>query len=469
MARPRGRPRKNIVESAKPKEEIIPDGPPMPPPDNEPGIIRIPVEEFQPNRFQLDVLRSSARFKVLRWHRRARKTTLALNQLILAAAEKPNQILCYIAPTYKQAKSIIVSDPNMLRRYMPAKFLRRPFNETDLIATFRNGSILRILGSDKPDSLRGINANGVIFDEWSMQKPQIFTNIFRPILAQNGGWAQFQFTPFGRNHAYEFWNRCGTESYPDWQRFDLIASESGIVAAGELAQAKKEMGDDFYRQEFECAFLDSALSVFRGYELCFSPLIGFTNPVMGRVYSIGVDLGRKHDATVLTVIDIAARRVVYLDRITETDWNLQKKMITSVAVRYNNSPVFMDSTGLGDPIVEDLRVQGLNVVGYQFTHGSKRELIDGLRVAMAQRLVQIPEGPETEQLKRELGDFQVTLSSSGKVHYAAPEGEGYYDDCVISLALAVHGMAGNVHVPRETDQDARYINAGDIPANYGIG
>jgi shikimate 5-dehydrogenase len=87
--------------------------------------IQIPVKEFDPHRWMLDVLSSPARFKVLRWHRRARKTTLGLNILIRAAASNHGHTYVYVAPTYKQAKAIIVRDPMMLSRYLPREVLTR--------------------------------------------------------------------------------------------------------------------------------------------------------------------------------------------------------------------------------------------------------------------------------------------------------------------------------------------------------
>jgi hypothetical protein len=40
----------------------------------------------------------------------------------------------------------------------------------------------------------------VVFSEWSLAKPEAWTHI-RPILAENGGWAIFLWTPRGRGHA----------------------------------------------------------------------------------------------------------------------------------------------------------------------------------------------------------------------------------------------------------------------------
>ena len=109
--------------------------------------IQIPVKEFQPHKWQLEILKvfdeRVARFFLLCWHRRARKTTLILNLLIRECVKNPKKVYGYIAPTYTQAKSIIWRDPNMLDKYLPKELVLRK-NESELYAEFDNGSILAI-------------------------------------------------------------------------------------------------------------------------------------------------------------------------------------------------------------------------------------------------------------------------------------------------------------------------------------
>lgn len=420
----------------------------------------------------IDVLADPHRFKVLRWHRRARKTTLGLNQLIRECCLHKDHTYAYVAPTYEQAKAIIVRDPLMLKQYLPPEVLSRPFNETALIATFRTGSILVIKGADDPDSLRGINANGVVFDEWAQMKPEIFSEIFRPILTQNGGWAQFQFTPKGRNHAWEFWRRGNNlPGYEDWKSFDLTAADSGLISQKDLDQARLEMGDDLFMQEMMCEFLESAMAVFRGLEFCINP-IQLQVPQDGHTYVIGVDLGRHHDATVCIVMDISTRKVCWMDRMTETHYALQKKMIAGLSFRYNNAHCVLDTTGFsaGDPIMEDLSDLGIHCDGFKFTGPSKKSLVDGLRVAISQRLISIPRVKETEQLIKELEEFEITVHPNGNCTYSCPEGEGYYDDCVMALGLAVYGLKGDLYVAREEyDDSAVQAALSEIPVNGGYG
>jgi phage terminase large subunit len=78
--------------------------------------------------------------------------------------------------------------------------MREATRETDMLIRFKNGSTWQVVGSDNYNSLVGSPPVGVIFSEWSLAKPDAWTYL-RPILAENGGWAVFIWTPRGRNHA----------------------------------------------------------------------------------------------------------------------------------------------------------------------------------------------------------------------------------------------------------------------------
>jgi hypothetical protein len=91
----------------------------------------------------------------------------------------------------------------------------------------------------------------------------------------------------------------------------------------------------------------------------------------------------------------------------------------------------VDSTGVGDPILEALRKEGRsNFEGYNFTSASKQKLMEGLAVAVQQSRIRIPEGI----IVNELEAFEFTYSERG-VRYSAPP--GMHDDCVCALSLAV--------------------------------
>lgn len=192
----------------------------------------------------------SIRFVVVVAHRRFGKTVLAINQLIRSAVEcqRERPRLAYIAPTYTQAKSVVWDYLKHFAGVIPGV----KFNESELRADLPNGGQVRLYGADNPDSLRGIYLDGVVLDETGLMQTRVWQEVVRPALADRLGWALFIGTPNGQNLFWELRNRAAQGD--GWQLFEYRASETGVVPAEELADAKRTMSDDSYQQEFECSF-----------------------------------------------------------------------------------------------------------------------------------------------------------------------------------------------------------------------
>ncbi len=210
-------------------------------------VIEIP---YKPREQQLAIheLMDSKRFGVVVAHRRMGKTVSAINHLIKDAIlnQKEAPRYAYIAPTYGQAKRVAW---DYLVKY--ADPLGGTSNISELRVDFW-GRRIQLYGSDNPEALRGQYFDGVILDEIGDQNPKIWTDIIRPALADRKGWCMFIGTPKGHNHFKELRDRAETED--GWGLLEFKASETGVVDDTELKAARNEMGEDKYRQEFECSF-----------------------------------------------------------------------------------------------------------------------------------------------------------------------------------------------------------------------
>jgi hypothetical protein len=126
------------------------------------------------------------------------------------------------------------------------------FNEAELRADFPNQSRLTLAGADSPDTLRGIYCDAVVFDEYSQMSPRIYSEVILPALSDRNGYVLFIGTPQGHNHFHELW--IDAEDDPDWFRAMYKASDTGLVNERMLAQARKQMTEEQYAQEYECSF-----------------------------------------------------------------------------------------------------------------------------------------------------------------------------------------------------------------------
>jgi hypothetical protein len=207
--------------------------------------------DYKPREHQLKIhqMLGEKRFGVVVAHRRFGKTVSALNHLIMEAVNNQHDMAryAYIAPTYGQAKRVAW---DYLTKYVEP--LDATNNISELRVDFLGSRRIQLYGSDNPDSLRGQWFDGVILDEIGDQNPKIWTDIVRPALADRKGWCLFIGTPKGHNHFKELRDRAEKEE--GWGLLEFKASETGVVDEVELKAARNEMGEDKYRQEFECSF-----------------------------------------------------------------------------------------------------------------------------------------------------------------------------------------------------------------------
>jgi len=205
---------------------------------------------YEPRPLQRDIHHSLKRWNVIVCHRRFGKTVLAVNELIRQAVEcdKDRPRFAYLAPTYKQAKSIAWDYLKHYSRPIPGIKV----NESELRIDYPWGARIQLFGCDNPDALRGIYLDGVVLDEYAQMPSSLFGEVIRPALSDREGWALFIGTPKGHNAFHTLYNQACKD--PGWFTAIYRASETGIVPPAELEDARKIMTEDEYEQEYECSW-----------------------------------------------------------------------------------------------------------------------------------------------------------------------------------------------------------------------
>lgn len=185
---------------------------------------------------------------------------LSINALVIAAmrCEKKNPRYAYFAPLYRQAKSVAWD----YLRYYAGNIPGVKFNESELRCDLPNGARVTLLGSDNPDSQRGIYLDGVVLDEVAQMPMRMWTEILRPALADRKGWAIFIGTPQGRDEFCALYERALGD--PEWYAAMFRASETGLIDEEELAALRREMDPDEYQQEMECSFTAAIKGAYYG-------------------------------------------------------------------------------------------------------------------------------------------------------------------------------------------------------------
>ena len=213
--------------------------------------IRIP---YTPRKFQnyLHQRIRDYRWSVLVCHRRFGKTVCMINHLLMAAltSKVSNPRYAYIAPTFKQAKSIAWDYIKQFTHKIPGVKI----NETELRVDLPNKARITLLGSENCDGLRGIYLDGCVIDEYANVNDRLFPEIIRPALSDRKGFCIFIGTPQGmNNNFYELFQHA--KGADDWFYFKAKASETKVVDQDELTKAKEVMGENKFKQEFECDWI----------------------------------------------------------------------------------------------------------------------------------------------------------------------------------------------------------------------
>lgn len=216
---------------------------------------------YRPRVYQQVLHNSLKRFNVLVCHRRFGKTIFAIMEMIDRAFrnELHNPQYAYIAPTFSQAERVVWTYLQDYLRKVPG-YNAHQQKLTITIPRPHKGDVIKfmLLGSENPDSIRGLFLDGCILDEFAQCAPNIWGEIVRPALSDRKGWAIFIGTPKGQNHFFDMYSRAlALEARDDsdaWFTAVYKSSFTQVIDAEELRQAKMEMSEEEFLQEFECSF-----------------------------------------------------------------------------------------------------------------------------------------------------------------------------------------------------------------------
>lgn len=188
------------------------------------------------------------------WHRRAGKDLTALNWLATQAVQRVGQYW-HLFPTYKQGRQAIWEGMDKGGRKfldaIPEALVDRKL-DAEMTMWLKNGSMFQVVGTDHIDRLMGSNPIGVIVSEYALQDPAAWS-LISPILAENGGWAIFPYTPRGMNHGYDLFKFA--QNHADtWFSQKLTVDDSGSVDKEVLAGEKDFMSKELFEQEYYVSF-----------------------------------------------------------------------------------------------------------------------------------------------------------------------------------------------------------------------
>ena len=279
---------------------------------------------------QSEIFCSDSRFRVCVAGRRFGKTFLSTGEILRAAIGGKNRNCWYLAPTYSAAKEIAW---DMLIASIPDEYIVKK-NETSLTIKLINGSTIALKGTEKSSNLRGRALDMVVLDEFSEMKNEVWHEVIRPSLSDREGSALFIGTPKGRNHFYDLWAK-GVDGADNWQSFQYTTLDGGNVSASEIEQAKADLDERTFKQEYEAAFITYAGIIYYNFERA-SSVVKYQDD--GGVLHIGMDFNT--DPMSAVVAQRKGNNLICIDEIVIYGSNTDE-MAKEIHQRYPNRQIII--------------------------------------------------------------------------------------------------------------------------------
>ena len=378
---------------------------------------------------QMEIFTSPAKFKVVAAGRRFGKSFLSAVLLLIAALQEENEYgqnlknkeVWYVAPTFQQGKDVMW---NLL------KDLGRDVIDSTVenTATLRliNGRTIKIKGSDRPDTLRGVGLSFVVMDEYAFMKPQVWEEIIMPTLTEVHGRAFFIGTPDGKNHFFELYEDARNDESGEWEAWHYNSVDNPFLPKEIIERARDKMSSHAYRQEFEASFNATGAGIFKPEHI----RINSDEPTDGYFY-ITVDPAgfadekeltkgdaRRLDETAISIVKVH-RNGWWVKQIDSGRWNIRE---TSIRILKHAKDVQASCVGIEKgslknaimPYMEDqMRRLGVYPRIEPLTHGGQKKterITWALQGRFEHGRIDLNEGAWNKKFIDQLLDFPNPLS-----------------------------------------------------------
>lgn len=381
-------------------------------------------------QYQLDAIFCSERYALIEASTKAGKTVGCLAWIIEQALQgQANQNFWWVAPVYEQAK---IAFRRLKNNLTPSIFKA---NESELSLTFLNGARIVCKSGEKPDNLYGEDVFAAVADEASRMREESWFALRSTLTATKAPVRIIGNVKGRKNWFFQLARKAESGAanmhYQKVTAFDAIAAK--VLDTDEIEDARQTLPEDVFNELYLAIPTEDGSNPFGVKSI--NECIRLQSTLKPERF--GIDLAKSVDWTVVIGLD-KNNHVCVFERF-QKPWRDTIWVIQSIVGKV---PALVDSTGVGDPILEQLQSTGKNFEGFKFTAQSKQQIMEGLAVTIQQQMIGYPSGV----IPSELESFEYEYTRTG-VRYNAMKGA--HDDTVCALALA------NSHKPK---QAARFFS-----------
>ncbi len=385
---------------------------------------------FKPRQWQQKCIDAQEKYTVLAVHRRAGKTVLASQILFSYALKKPG-MYSYIMPELKQGR--FVAWPvfkSVLQKLQGIEAggkkidLARAY-ESDNTIRFSNGSEIRLLGADNPDSIRGAKLAGTVMDEVAQMPREVWTEVVMPALLDSNGWALFIGTPKGVNLFSELFYRGQSGQHPGWTSLIFTVYETAALSDEQIAEYRASCTEEEFKREMLCDFnagtedqlisLNDVMEAMERYtEMGYS-----TQQQQSTSESciLGVDVSRYgNDRSVIFMR--CGMRAELVTEFRGKDTSALADAVRKAYEHYRPAAIYVDGTGVGGGVVDQLRARRIPCFDVNFSSASSEAMYNNKRTEIWCRMAEWIKNrgclsPLLESLKTDLPAPLYSRSENG--------------------------------------------------------
>lgn len=400
----------------------------------DPSLFAKLLVNWQPFPYQQKLLADQSKRIVSCWGRQCGKTTTVAVKAIHYAYTNPNTTVLVASPSLRQ--SVIMLD--RIQELIENTFILQQ-GVTKQIRTeihLHNNSVIVALPCSE-NLLRGYTADQIICDEAAFMPEQTITQVMFPMLSATNGSAIFLSTPWGKNHF--FYKAC---TRPEYSVHHAKSTECPLITPEFLQEQKRILPDEIYRSEYLAEFTEAAHCFFPQdlIRTCIDPTLEqITDPQHAptAAYYAGLDLGKLNDYSVIAIIkhDENLLKLVHIHEFPlDTRYSHVIGYVANANKRMQFEKLYVDQTGVGEPIQEDLRNQDIpNTQGITFTTQTKEAMLTNLKLTMEQARLKLP---YNRTLIAQINQQQYEYTKTGHLSFSHPQGA--HDDQLWALSLAVY-------------------------------
>lgn len=387
---------------------------------------------------------------VLNFSRQSGKTTLC-EILLIETLIKKKCTCAYISPDFAQGKKVFREIVNLLSQTQ----LIKKKNSSDLTIQLINDSFLQFFSAKNPTAIRGNTISGLLVLDEAAYLPEetadgqnFYHMVVKPVTKAKKPKVIFVSTPNGKfGLFYQKYLEGFTSETTKTVECNIYTDST--ISKEEIEELKATTPPLAFRQEFLVEFLDSALTVFDGYEKQF---IDYQKATFDKVW-MGVDLSSVGEDE--TVVTKTSGKYVWQKVIKGTLDSKYRQIADLINNEKNLVMCYIEANGIGSPMINEIKKLIKNksrVLEYITTNENKSENVGNLQLAIAQDNIFF--NNEEKELYRQLGLFSYKVNKvTHRITYAAVPGAK--DDRVMSLLIALR--AKEDYPNKSMDSSYRFI------------